>query len=200
MKIKNAEKTDAPLIGEVIVAAIGDNLANAFAGAKSVDDVKRLFSNLAAREDSQYSYLNTLKAVDEDGSPMGFIVGYDGAKLHELRKPFFAEVRKVLDREMEGDMSDECQPDEFYLDSLAVFPQYRGRGVARALIAAMTQRAGGEGRPLGLLCEKNNTNARRLYDSLGFKKVGETKFAWELMDHLQVSPAPEENNLQTPIV
>lgn len=186
MEIVKAEKGDAPLIGEVVVTAIGEELAQELAGGKSVADVVRMFSNLAAREDSQYSYVNTLKAVDDDGRAMGFVVGYDGADLHRLRMAFFAEAREVLGREMDSSMGDECTPDEFYLDSLTVFPQYRGRGVARALIAAMGRRAEANGKPLGLLCDKSNSRARRLYDSLGFRQVGESMFAWELMDHLQM--------------
>lgn len=50
----------------------------------------------------------------------------------------------------------------------------------------MARRAADSGKPLGLLCDKTNTRARALYDSLGFKHVGETPFAWELMDHLQL--------------
>ncbi|MCM1531263.1 MAG: GNAT family N-acetyltransferase [Ruminococcus flavefaciens] len=182
----NAEKSDAPLIGEVVVAAIGDELAHSFAGEKTVEDVKRLFTKLAAREDSQYSYRNSLKAVDENGEPMGFAVGYDGALLHQLRKAFFEEVRLVLEREMDGKVDDECEAGEFYLDSLAVFPAYRGKGVARALIQAMAQRGLKSGKPLGLLCDKTNATARRLYDALGFRQVGEAPFAGEVMDHLQI--------------
>ncbi|MCM1555115.1 MAG: GNAT family N-acetyltransferase [Bacteroides sp.] len=186
IKIVNAEKSDAPLIGEVVVAAIGDELAHSFAGEKTVEDVKRLFTKLAAREDSQYSYRNSLKAVDENGEPMGFAVGYDGALLHQLRKAFFEEVRLVLEREMDGKVDDECEAGEFYLDSLAVFPAYRGKGVARALIQAMAQRGLKSGKPLGLLCDKTNATARRLYDALGFRQVGEAPFAGEVMDHLQI--------------
>lgn len=193
MKIVNADKSDARMIGEAVVEAIGDNLANAFAGDKSVEDVKCMFATLAAREDSQYSYLNTLKAIDNNGNPMGFIVAYDGAILHKLRRAFFEEVRNALNRDMEGEMADECTGDEYYLDSLAVLPQYRGQGIARALIEAMSKRAANSGKPLGLLCDKTNSNARRLYDKLGFRKVGETTFAWELMDHLQLSQQANKN-------
>lgn len=187
MKIVPAVKDDAFLIGDVVVTAIGEDVAVNFASDRSIQDVRRLFSNLAAREDSQYSYLNALKAIDEDGSPMGFIVAYDGGRLHDLRKAFFEEAREVLGREMEGRIADECVPGEYYLDSLAVFPQYRGRGVAHALISSMSAHAEASGKPLGLLCDKHNSRARSLYDSLGFRPVGETPFAGEMMDHLQMT-------------
>ncbi len=187
MKIVSAVKEDALLIGEVVVTAIGEDVAVNFASDRSISDVRRLFSNLAAREDSQYSYLNTLKAVDDDGKPMGFVVAYDGARLNDLRKAFFEEAREVLGRDMEGQVADECEPGEYYLDSLAVFPLYRGRGVAHALISAMAERAAETGKRLGLLCDKHNVKARSLYDSVGFRPVGETPFAGEMMDHLQMA-------------
>ena len=58
-------------------------------------------------------------------------------------------------------------------------------GVARRLIAAAMEKAREAGLVPGLLCDKTNLNARRLYDSLGFVQVGETPFAGEMMDHMQ---------------
>lgn len=188
MKITQANSSDAELIGRVVVEAVGPELARDFAGDRPVSDVVGLFAALAARRDSQYSYLNTLKAVAPDGSPAGFIVGYDGARLHDLRLAFFEETERLLGRDLRGHMPDETDTGEFYIDSLAVFPEFRGRGVASALIRAIARRA--SGKPLGLLCDKANSRARRLYDRLGFRYVGDRPFANELMDHLQL-PSPQ---------
>lgn len=165
----------------MVVEAIGPELAAEFAAGRPVSEVVDLFSSLAAREDSQYSYRNALKAVADNGAPMGFIVAYDGAHLHQLRRAFFEETRRRLGYDMEGRMADETDAGEFYLDSLAVFPEYRGQGVASALIEAMAGRAF---KPLGLLCDKTNARARRLYESLGFRCVGNRPFAGEVMDHM----------------
>lgn len=192
-KIIAAKKTDAQQIGEAIVAALGDELPKHMAGNRKVSDVVKLFATLAARDDSQYSYLNTLKAVTVDGKAMGFIVGYDGALLHTLREAFFEEALRILDHKFTGKVADETTPDEFYLDSLAVLPEYRCRGVATALIRAMEQRAIALNKPLGLLCDKSNRKARKLYESLGFQPAGERFFAGELMDHLRTPLAAGHN-------
>ncbi len=69
--------------------AVGEEICLGLAGRHhTLEDVEGLFTRLAEREDSQYSYLNTLVAVDDDGKTVGVCVGYDGAKLNELRKPF----------------------------------------------------------------------------------------------------------------
>ncbi len=185
MNIQNARIEDAPFIARSIMAAVGDEICHNLAGeAHSLEDVEKLFTRLAEREDSQYSYLNTLAAVNDEGETVGVCVGYDGATLHELRKAFFEEVEKSLGKNLEN-VEDETDADEFYLDTLAVDPAYRGRGIASELLKAMIDRAASIGKPAGLLVDKDNTRARRLYESIGFRQVGERPFCYVMMDHLQ---------------
>ncbi|OHV13936.1 GNAT family N-acetyltransferase [Kushneria phosphatilytica] len=56
------------------------------------------------------------------------------------------------------------------IGSLFVHPRARGRGVGRALVAAVLARLEGEVR---LNVVSSNTPAQQLYDSLGFRLVGE---------------------------
>ncbi len=154
MTIIPARPQDAMLIGASVVDAIGEEIA----------------ANLVA--------------VDDDGTPVGVCVGYDGAKLHELRRPFFETVTEKLGHHFEG-VEDECEPEEFYLDTLAVLPTYRGRGIASELLKAMIERARECGKPAGLLVDKDNPRARRLYERVGFVQVGERPFIHVLMDHMQ---------------
>lgn len=141
----------------------------------------RIFMELAERPDSQYSYRNALKAVDDNGEIAGIIVAYDGGRLAELRERFFERFHKEFGREI-GPVADETEPGEWYLDSLAVFPEYRGRGIATMLINAAIDRSPENLRP-GLLCSKTNPSAARLYENLGFKVVGERSFFGEKMLH-----------------
>lgn len=190
MKIIPATPDHALLIGRAVTMAIGEEIARNLAGADHTPaDVAALFASLAARTDTQYSYRNTLAAVDDDGRVMGLLVGYDGAGLIRMRRIFFSEALKQIGLDFGPDadaMEPETTPDEFYLDTLAVFPDYRGRGIARALIEAVRSRAAECGKPLGLLVDKANTRARALYDSVGFRHVDERYFAGELMDHMQL--------------
>lgn len=168
--------------------AVGEEIATSFAGSPErrplVDEV---FTRLAARTDAQYSHVNALIAETPEGDVAGVIVAYDGARLHSMRRVFAEVANEVLGYDIDPDaMSDETTPDEIYLDSLAVFPQWRGQGVASKLIAAMAEHYKDAGKPLGLLCDPDNHRARRLYDSLGFKPVGQRPFADVMMDHLQI--------------
>lgn len=191
MIIRNACREDAPLIAEAIIAAVGDEITSHLAGKNhSISDVHAIFSRLAERDDSQYSYLNTRIAQDDSGKPMGVCISYDGADLKRLRRPFFTEANEVLNwgmtpEEIES-LPGETEPDEFYLDTLMTIPEYRGQGVAKELIGNAAQKARDAGKPLGLLCDTNNHKARRLYDSIGFRQVNTRPFAGHMMDHFQL--------------
>lgn len=185
MKIRQAYPHEAPLIAQVVTMAIGHEIIAEFAAPDhTADDVQRMFEALASMPDSQYSYLNTSVAADDDDTPMGLIVAYDGAQLHKLRERFMAMAATMLGKDMRG-MADETTPDEFYLDSLGVFEQYRGRGIASALLMHGVKLANALGKPAALLVEPTNENAYRLYRKLGFVKIGETPFADTMMDHLR---------------
>lgn len=187
MNIREATPADARLIGLCITEAIGEEITDSLAAPDHTrEDVVEMFAELARRDDTQYSYRNTLVVTDPDGTPAGVAVAYDGAGLHEMRELFFDAARRHLGKEMSA-MDDECTPDEFYLDTLAVVPDRRGRGYAQALIGATAERARKSGKPLGLLVEKENHPARRLYEKCGFRFYDERPFAFVVMDHLRLA-------------
>ena len=82
-------------------------------------------------------------------------------------------------------MEDETQAGELYLDSLAVQPDYRRQGIARALLLATKERAGQYGLPhVGLLVDTDNPNGEALYSSVGFQYVGEKRWGGHFMKHM----------------
>lgn len=69
-----------------------------------------------------------------------------------------------------------CPCEDCYMDNIAVFPEYRNRGVAAALLEALLEEAkrrGGEF--LSLEVRPSNTGAVRLYGKLGFRQEGRRK-------------------------
>lgn len=185
--IRAARREDAAAIARGVVMALHEDIALAFAGSRErLPLVDRLFAGLAARDDSQYSYRNSLVAEDASGRVAGIIVAYDGSRLHELREAFVAEANALLGtRFVNAEMDNETSGDEVYLDSLAVFPGFRGHRLGARLIEAAAQLHSGAGKPLGLLCEQGYDHLYRLYTSLGFRNVGMRPFAGTMMHHLQ---------------
>lgn len=184
MEIIDARRGDARKIAQAVMMAVGEEICLDFAGADhTVQDVEELFTELAGMEDSQYSYRNALVALDDNGEVAGVCIGYDGARLHELRERFFEVAERRLNRDMRG-MTDETSPDEYYLDTLAVWPAYRGAGLGGRLLLAQAGRASAVGKPAGLLVDKDNPKAEALYRRLGFGPAGERPFADVMMNHM----------------
>lgn len=188
IRIRKGEKRDADVIADGIMMAVGDELVAEIANGRPREAVHAIFRDLALMEDSQYSFRNALIAEDEKGSPMGMVVAYDGKILMEARKLFFSLTKEYLGWDIyeltEGlEPEPETDGDEYYLDSLAVWPEYRGRGVASRLIGEVKKLAIKAGKPVGLLCAEGNSRAEKLYRSLGFEAVGVRPFAGEAMTH-----------------
>lgn len=185
MKILTAERQQAPEIASLIMTAMTDECCLYFAGSDhSLDDFRRMMTRLAERDDSQYSYRNTLIAIDDEGNITGAIVAYDGARLHELREAFVSSAKECFGRDF-SQMDDETQEGEIYIDSLAVFPAYRSRGIATALLRALISKAEEEGHhAVGLLVDKGNPSAERLYRSVGFRYAGDSSWGGHPMKHL----------------
>lgn len=181
ISIREASAVDAALIGKIVTMALGDDLSLCFGNVPAVD----VFGELAAREGTQYSFRNTLVA-EVDGEAAGAIVGYDGACLHELRIPTLEKIGEATGTSTV--IEDETSAGEYYLDSLAVLPEFRGCGVGRALLVAARDKAFGNGyRKVGLLVDFCNPRAEKLYASLGFRRVDETTFLGHRMWHLQAT-------------
>ena len=130
-------------------------------------DSRQLMTKLVEMEDSQYSYKNTLVAMSNDGILVGILVAYDGADVKRLRKRFIEEAIVAFGIDYSA-MDLETEEGEFYLDSLAVSNQYRGKGIASKLLEAANSLA------VGLLCDKGNPKAERLYTKVGFQYVNDT--------------------------
>lgn len=191
--IRPARKQDAGWIAEGIMMAVGGELVDEIANGYGRDMVKRVFTELAEMKDSQYSYTNSIIAETSEGDIAGIVVAYDGKILIEARRLFFKLAKDLLhwdiyDMVEDGEPEVETDPSEFYLDSLAVWPEFRKHGIATKLIKKVEQRAASVGKPVGLLCAEHNDTARPLYEKLGFKEIGKRPFAGELMSHMVMTP------------
>ena len=178
--VRVATQEDAALIAKAVAMAIGDEEAlRDYCG----DDYLAVLSEVARREDTQYSWRYALIAM-VDGVEAGAIVGYNGAQLQELRNGTFAVLRKLIGRT--PTIADETEAGEYYLDSVAVLPEYRGVGVGQALISALCDKAFADGHErVGLIVDFDNPQAEKLYTALGFERVGTRLFFGHKMWHLQ---------------
>ena len=177
---RRATPEDADIIATAVAMAIGDESAlRNYCG----EEYMTVLAAIARRKETQYSWQYAIIA-EVDGAAAGAVIGYDGAELHRLRKGTFGVLRNTIGRT--PNIVDETEPGEYYLDSVAVLPQYRGVGVGRALVEAFCDRAFAEGHDcVGLIVDYENPNAEKLYTSLGFKRINTKPFFDHHMWHLQ---------------
>lgn len=178
--IRTGKIEDANIIAQAITMAIGDtSTMERYCGR----DFIGVLEEIARRDDTQYSYKNTLVA-EVDGKAVGAIVAYDGALLYQLREKTLSVIHKYNPDFRITD--DETQAGEYYLDSIGILPHYRGMGIGRALILALQEHVAKADHPcIGLLVDYDNVQAERLYQSVGFKRVGTKLFIGHDMWHMQ---------------
>lgn len=182
--IRQATIEDSAFIAQAILLALGMNLDNLEEESNWGDDSLILFENLAKRGDSQYSYKNTL-VCEVAGEIAGVLIAYDGAMLSPLREALFNEIERMNLASITG-LGDETEPGEYYIDSLTVFEEFRCKGVATNLINRAVEEARKRNiQKVGLLVDKENPNAAKLYTKLGFKYVKDKMFLGHEMEHLQ---------------
>ena len=184
IKITNATKDQAPEIARLIMMAMTDDCCLFFCGdGYGLEDFHKMMTELVGREDSQYSYRNTLVATD-GRQVVGIAISYDGGRLHDMRRVFVAAAKKHIGKD-HSDMDDETQAGELYLDSLAVLPSHRRRGIAQRLLKATKQKADKMGLPcVGLLVDKGNPVGEALYASVGFRYLNDNQWGGHPMKHL----------------
>ena len=184
IEIKDARKEQSPDIARLIMTAMTDDCCLHFCGeGYGLEDFRGMMTMLVEREDSQYSFRNTLVAMD-GAKLVGIAVSYDGGRLHELRKVFIQAAKEQIGKDNSG-MDDETQAGELYLDSLAVLPGYRRQGIARRLLKATKEKALRMGLPcVGLLVDKDNPTGEALYASVGFRYVNDSCWGGHPMKHL----------------
>ena len=194
ISIREARPEEAGRIADLIIMAMTEECCLHFCGPDhDIDDFRRVMTSLVARTDTQYSYLNTLVAIEETapvpgvsapGCIVGICVSYDGTLLHQLRQAFIDAAIKEWGMDHSA-IPDETQAGELYLDSLAVDPAYRGRGIASLLLRASIDKSRALGLPAtGLLVDVGNPKAEALYNKVGFQYAGTNSWGGHGMKHL----------------
>ena len=182
MEIRKAKPEDAKAIATYLLLAMED-IVYQFIGEKSLEKATRFLTHLAGSRANQYSYENCW-VIEIDNEAVAVAVVYDGAHLQALRAPVIQAIKSMFDRDFNPE--NETEAGEYYLDSIGVSPLQQGKGLGSKLfhflIDEYVHKKNGT---LGLLVDKANPNAKKLYIKLGFEVVGEKTLAGKCMEHLQ---------------
>ena len=135
---------------------------------------------IASNEETIYSYENTLVA-EVDGKVVGAMCAYDGADYQKLKQP----IIDALGSDCGFAKMKETEAGEFYLDSVGVLPEYRGRGIASRIIEAQCERAASLGHKVaGLIVDVDKPQVEALYSRLGFTYLDDKDFFGHAMRHM----------------
>jgi ribosomal protein S18 acetylase RimI-like enzyme len=166
MLIRDAKATDADHLVRFINMA-ADNLPLHFwkkSAAPGVDPMA-YGRERAARETGNFSFRNAWLA-EIDGEVAACLLGYPAALEPEPIEPGTPPIFVPL-LELEA-----LAPGSWYLNVLATYPQFRGRGLGSALLAQaedVTRRAGRNS--ISLIAEDTHHDALRLYRAKGFTEI-----------------------------
>lgn len=165
LAVRPAHKDDSRLIAELfeissdgVASYVWSTLQGDYPGLSLLEIGRRRYE----REDAAFSYRNCLIAEDR-GQVLGMMHTYPVAPPSDP-DPAAQPVDPVLKPYAELEA-----PGTLYIAAIAVWPEYRTRGVGTRFLAVARERARDlRLRELSLLCFAGNTGARRLYERAGF--------------------------------
>ena len=164
MQIRKAKKTDAPQLAELIDLA-GEGIPSYLWQQMKAEDqtVLDFGAQRAAREEGGFSYTHAWVA-ERDSQVAAMILGYvqpDPYDLAELDdSPEY--LHPIIELEA-------MAPGSWYVNALATFSQFQGKGFGSQLLKNAEEIAKAEGcADLSLIVSSANPNAKRLYEYLGF--------------------------------
>jgi ribosomal protein S18 acetylase RimI-like enzyme len=162
MKIRPATIEDASFVAWTVLVAVGIDHPN--------DKMMQSVTALCRRPGVLYSWQNSMLA-EQDGKVVACLISYDGADYATMRKETFRLIAEEVGRDFRQ-MESETEAGEYYVDSIAVLPDYRGQGIGTQLLRAGAEKA----RQLhigkvSIVVSPDNPKAQQLYESLGFQYV-----------------------------
>ena len=163
---RDATPMDAPFIARVVLAGIEMLEID----AEVTDEHQLILTHLidiCRMDDTLYSYKHT-RIAEMEGKIVGALIGYDGARYAEMRAKTFGLVQQISGLDLSKNAL-ETGKGEFYLDSMAILPEFRGRKIGLQLMRDRMDWASQNGfETITLLVDKDKPHLQRYYESLGF--------------------------------
>ena len=175
--IRRAMKEDFEAVFPLICMAIED-LANQFTATSDPEIVKERMWHLYQTSETRFSLeyclvVETLVGNKPYVAAAGF--AYSGRQIDELTRKTIgvcqfigatydrATIARILKEK-------EAKFDEYYIDNLAVYKDFRGQGLARKLIDAFEEQARTAGfAKVSILADVLNQKAHKVYENLGYR-------------------------------
>ncbi|SFS90154.1 GNAT family N-acetyltransferase [Sphingobacterium wenxiniae] len=180
--LRRAHITDATQLASIMLLAMED-IIYYFIGKRDYQEAVAFLQYWIEQPCNQYSYENILVA-EEKGEILGQICLYPGEDLDKLRSPILQQLKEKYGQDFL--LEAETQAGEIYIDTIAVSTNAQGKGIGKKLLHyAIDEYVYKRKQTLGLLVDKDNPDAKKLYLKVGFKAVNECHIFQKDMEHLQ---------------
>lgn len=157
---------------------------------KEPEDVHRLLEFLYSYPDTTFSR-EAIIVAEKEGAVQGLVIAHPAEKLKKLapneikyiikmKGGFFKAFFHILKMGFRMGIVmhfPKLNDDEYYISNLAVFEEFRGRGIAKQLLQQVEKNAQTKGlNKITLFVELDNNNAQRVYERSGFTVESKTVF------------------------
>jgi len=164
--IRSGRREDAAVLAELVNYA-GEGLPLYLWGKMAGDgrDAWSIGRERAARDVGSFSYRNAT-ILDRNGHPVAALIGYE---VPDAPDPVPADMPAMFVplQELEN-----LAPATWYVNVLAVLPEFRGSGLGTRLLTVAHETAAGLAkRGLSIVVSDANHGARRLYQRLGYTEI-----------------------------
>ena len=176
IEIRPALREDVPFLAKVVAVAASLVTMEELRDNDNDERIK-VMEELCASDWSLYSWQRAITAFDqESGRSVGCIISYDGAIYEKARALTFSYAEKRLGKNF-GTTDIETRPGEYYLDSMAILPEFRGEKLGQRLMNAAMEVAARQGhKKVTLIADKHAPRLRAYYSQLGFIEAEEIIF------------------------
>lgn len=183
--IRFARKEDGAAIAPLILVILKD-MELPFVKEYGEELTTKALAEAVTLPDYRYGFTHGL--VNEiDGKIAGVVFGYPDKEEPLIDEPLRPLLKKYgIKEETKLFVDPETFPDEWYLDSISVAEEFRGKGIGSQLLDALPKLAlRDQKKTIGLSVDRGNPNAKRLYERKGFQVVGQKMISGHLYDHMQ---------------
>lgn len=155
----------------------------------SQGDVQKAWQKAVAQSaKSRYHYSRALVAKDDNSQIMGVAFGYPDNEELDLDNAIQAVLADEYSYHRWLFEDSEVFDNEWYLDSIVVSENARGKGIGKQLLLASEKRALNENKKtIGLNVDDHNPKAKKLYESMGYQAVGRIQIGKHNYTHMQKS-------------
>ncbi|MDE7127958.1 MAG: GNAT family N-acetyltransferase [Bacteroidales bacterium] len=165
--IRDATAEDIPLVAKCTMAAIG---LYDFSPHMSQEQQRSydFLTEICGADNTLYSYRKA-RVATISGTPVGCLISYGGESYADARELTFGMAEKVLGIDLSDTETETCDG-EYYLDTMAIIPAFRGYGIGKKLLLDGIERGrrGGYGK-VTLIVDKEYAHLKEYYASVGFK-------------------------------